>query len=191
MNIKASNQLLFFLSFVLIDCGLIHGGETIFKYLFFIYCESTPTRLRHIRPPLAMRLSIMLKTLASPMSSDFLRGLWNHEFDAFAFLLLIKHVCICVYSFSYTGGVLESTFQFICIIWTKDMGVMLFLNTFSCFFFKEYFKGYTCFSKWTILILNCTEVWNVWIACVACSSKPASITIFHSIIHPLTIIILY
>lgn len=87
----------FFLSFVLIDYGLIHGRETIFKYLFFIYCESTPTRLRHIRPPLAMRLSIMLKTLASPMSSDFLRGLWNHEFDAFAFLLLIKHVCICVY----------------------------------------------------------------------------------------------
>lgn len=71
---------------------------------------------------------------------DFLSGFWNHEFDAFAFFffVLTEHVRICVFSFFYTGGALESAFEGICKIWTKYMYVMFcffFFNTFSCSFF--------------------------------------------------------
>lgn len=128
---------------------------------------------------MAMRWSIMLKTLVSQLSWDFLSGFWDHQFDAFAFcfwysLSMFASVFI---PFFYTGGALESAFQVICKIWTKYMDVMLcfvFFNTFSCsFFFITFWRLFFAKGQY--------KLWTVQ------KSNSASITpLTQNIIHSLT-----
>lgn len=125
-QIKASNELLFFISFFK-GSSLVHGEK--YFSTFFICCESTPTRLTHST---TFGHEIVNNVENTCVTNVFRFRKWLLKsciwcFPMFCFVLM-EHVCVCVCSLFYTGGALEWTFQFICKIWTKDICVMIFLN---------------------------------------------------------------